>query len=254
MHDGLHVQVINLDDSEDRLANILTLLAAAGLDFVRCPAVDGRGQTTLPGYVPMLAWLWFGKTLSGGEVGCYLSHLRAARAFLDSGLPFGLVLEDDATPEPGFAAALDALLGVLEAGRAPGWRLIHLGSAVQANYRHDLADLGHGVTLAACTDFPLASHAMLWSREGAASFLDRGRRVMGTVDNWMRTDMAVHGGGLCLVPPQATQGVAPSIIGAQEGIYDGKDKRGWFKLRATQRSRWRRWRGARRVARGSAAD
>ena len=45
------------------------------------------------------------------EVGCYLSHLRALKAFLDSDAAFGIILEDDAGLSTGYLDLIQRLLG-----------------------------------------------------------------------------------------------------------------------------------------------
>ena len=94
---GLATFLINLDGSDDRLAGATALLNGIGLPFERLAAFDGRGipADRLPDYDPQECRRRFGRHLSGGEVGCYQSHLAAARRFLASDARFGLVLEDD---------------------------------------------------------------------------------------------------------------------------------------------------------------
>ncbi|WP_138469458.1 glycosyltransferase family 25 protein [Poseidonocella sp. HB161398] len=254
MHAQLHVQVINLEGSRDRLAAASAHLEAAGLEFERCPAFDGRGKAPreLPGYYPPLDTLWNGTRLSGGEVGCYLSHLDAARRFLESGKSYGLVFEDDMHLTPAFPAVLEALLSELDAGRLPGWRLINLGATVKPNFRRSKWPLAteDGIELCDCFDFPLFMHGLLWSREGAERFLRRGSLILGTVDNWTRTDCAIHGHGYCLsVPIVLQQSTAGSIIETQPeriALWQQGGKSGWWKFRSTWRSRWRRYWGMRR--------
>lgn len=253
MHPNLHVQVINLEGSVTRLAVAAEQLAAAGVAFERCPAVDGRGKAArdLPGYHPPLDILWNGTRLSGGEVGCYLSHLAAARRFLASGKSYGLVFEDDLYLTEAFAPVLQALLTQLDAEALPGWRLINLGGTVKPNFRRETFSLEPSgrYDLCDCYDFPLLAHALLWSREGAERFLQRGSLILGTIDNWTRTDLAVHGHGYCLAEPIVLQRSEGSIIESQaerQQLWQKGRKSGWWKLRSTWRARWRRYWGMRR--------
>ncbi|WP_366525747.1 glycosyltransferase family 25 protein, partial [Planktotalea sp.] len=39
-----------------------------------------------------------GRDVNGGEIGCYFSHIRALENFLETGAPYGFVLEDDMLP------------------------------------------------------------------------------------------------------------------------------------------------------------
>ncbi|WP_193143172.1 MULTISPECIES: glycosyltransferase family 25 protein [unclassified Meridianimarinicoccus] len=248
-------QVINLDSSVDRLATARSQLAAQGLPFSRTPAFDGRGKSAseLPRYSPLRARLWFGRTLTGGEVGCFLSHRTCAERFLDSNAFAGLVLEDDLQLGDSFAEDLAATVDGLRNGAAPGWRLVNMGHALKANQpRRQVLTLPHGQSLFLGADFPLTTLALLWSREGAERFLNKARLVTGTVDNWLRSDMAVHGGGLFADPP-LVHPVGTSVINTEIGAADIQKvgvgpRKGWYGYRSRQRSRWRRGLGERRLA------
>lgn len=90
--------VINLDQSTERMYSIEKQAAKIGISLNRVPAILGRAvnlsQTNSVdpnGYA-----LRHGRNINVNEVGCYLSHLCALRAFLDSDALFGIILEDDA--------------------------------------------------------------------------------------------------------------------------------------------------------------
>ncbi|MBE3639691.1 glycosyltransferase family 25 protein [Mangrovicoccus algicola] len=250
-------QVINLDDSTDRMSHAAGQMAAAGLDFSRCPGIDGRGRSWarfLPLYIPPLNYLWFGRHLTGGELGCYMSHLRAARAFLKSGARYGLVFEDDCVLQPEFRETLHSLVDALEAGACPGWRLINLGKLPHKPEIHTapmrpLAGVAEQHLLR-CYDFPLTLHGVMWSRRGALDFLLRGWLVMGTVDNWLRSDLAIFGGGYCLSVPIVRQRQRESVICSEPGADEIRQatgrKQGWWKTRSQVRARNRRLWGMRR--------
>lgn len=248
MLENVFIQVINLDGSADRLASAQAQLQAQGLAFQRLPAFDGRGKPPrdLPRYRPWRALLWFGRPLTGGEVGCFLSHRNAAEAFLRTGLPYGLVFEDDILLSADFTMALAAVLAHLASGRFPGWRLVNLGR--QVGLPDDALPLAEVRTpearrqLCACLDFPLSARALLWSRAGAGRFVERARLATGTVDNWLRSDLAVHGGGYCLAPPLVGAMPLESTINSEAGaerIQQTGRKAGWWWLRSKWRGEWR---------------
>ena len=83
----LAVFVINLDARPDRLAFVADQLDREGLEFTRIAAFDGRkvDPGLIPEYDAPRAKSWFGRELTGGEIGCYISHLRAIDAFLAGG-------------------------------------------------------------------------------------------------------------------------------------------------------------------------
>ena len=102
LHD-IPVFVINLAGSEVRLRSAREQLKEAGLPCNRIEAVDGRGRQPedFPQYDAGEALRHFGRGLKSGEIGCYLSHIAAAQALIDTGAPHGLILEDDFVSLPG---------------------------------------------------------------------------------------------------------------------------------------------------------
>lgn len=109
----MHIFVINLARSEDRRTRILARLAELGLEAEIFDAVDG---STLPlndeRYNGRCRRLMFGKDLTSGERGCAYSHLGVYAAILNRGLPFALVLEDDALLKDDLPAVLSAVANV----------------------------------------------------------------------------------------------------------------------------------------------
>lgn len=116
------VFVINLDRDTARLESARRELAAAGIPFTRVPAVAGEERMAEPGLVDLEGYRIRNRAdrPRGGELGCYLSHIRAMEAFLATGAPMGLVLEDDIALLPGFGEVVAAL------GERDDWDLAKL--------------------------------------------------------------------------------------------------------------------------------
>lgn len=108
----LPVYLINLDRAVQRRETIQVRLAEQGLSYTRIPGVDGRAEEArLLAAVDIPAFRRnMGREVLIGGIGCYHSHLRVWEAFLASGAPHALVLEDDATFGPDFAEAIDLAL------------------------------------------------------------------------------------------------------------------------------------------------
>jgi glycosyl transferase family 25 len=119
---NLHAFVINLPSAVERLRRVTERLDAAGIPHTRVEGVYGPGLVfPHPDFAARRYTLWHGKEPNPREVGCYLGHIAAIRAFLESNAEYGLMLEDDAD----FAPELPALLKEAITARDT-WDLLHL--------------------------------------------------------------------------------------------------------------------------------
>lgn len=210
--------VINLDGSDDRLRSISDKLDSAGMVFARLPAVDGRGLdlSQVADYDAEAALRYMGRTLVGGEIGCYHSHLTAAQAFLASGADYGLILEDDGDPDPGLKPLVEETISFLKS-HDPDWRVVNLG-----NHRLKIATPCHRIVAARNTYtlhqafyFPMTTGAILWSRKGAQAFLQAHGQIFAPVDNYLRHWITRTGGGYAFAPrPVETTEAASDITHA----------------------------------------
>lgn len=209
------VFLINLDGSHDRLHRATLQLAAQEMEFTRVPAFDGRKLTLdqFPDYDHDRAMAYMGRPLRGGEIGCYLSHLTAARQFLATEAPCGLVMEDDLNLVPGFAEAVAQVMDWLSA-RPENWDLIHLSpnrhKIFTAVYGFRAAGQYHDLTRAHY--FPMTTTALIWSRAGARAFVDNHRSIWAPVDNYFRHWQTRADRGLAVWPPLVTTTGAESEI------------------------------------------
>lgn len=199
----LDVQLINLDGSDVRLARATAALQSAGIPFRRLPAFDGRGKRPedLPLYDPAAALRSFGRKLTGGEIGCFLSHLEAARQFLQSGADYGLVLEDDLSiNDPDLAAILSGLLDALPGVLAQkAWHVGNLGRAAP-EMSSPIGPIASGHVLVRAHLFPVTTTAILWSRDGSAGFIRDVQRIDMPVDQWLRCWASAADTGLAVNP------------------------------------------------------
>ncbi len=115
---------INLDRSPERRGFVERQLVNMGLAGERITGIDGaKLPEKVEGIDPDLYRRCHGRTIRSGEIGCYLSHLKALRAFLDSGDHFAVILEDDAVLLPSYKEVLAALTGEKMASR---WDMVKL--------------------------------------------------------------------------------------------------------------------------------
>ncbi|XP_070374737.1 inactive glycosyltransferase 25 family member 3 isoform X4 [Equus asinus] len=126
------VFVISLARRPDRRERMLSSLWEMEISGRVVDAVDGRtlnssilrslGVDLLPGYQDPYS----GRTLTKGEVGCFLSHYSIWEEVVARGLAQVLVFEDDVRFESNFRGRLEQLMEEVEAEKLP-WDLIYLG-------------------------------------------------------------------------------------------------------------------------------
>lgn len=222
--DILHVQLINLDGSDERLASATQYLDGLGLDFERLAAFDGRGRKPdeFREYRSRKAVSFYGRAMTGGEMGCYFSHVMAARAFLKSGARFGLVLEDDLKPEP---EAIESLAGLIDWATETDrkWDMVNLCLAPRRFFTAQQTLPGNRELVAAYY-FPVTTTAVMWSREGAERFLATTNEIYAPLDHFLRRWLSVSGRGLALVPPIFSPSGAQSDLDNEGGAIPARRK------------------------------
>ena len=104
--------VISLAEATDRRERISQLFEEIGLEFKFFDAVDGRQFNVLeqPIYDFDKRLKCFGKHLTGGEIGCLLSHKNIYQHIVENNIDRALVFEDDVILQPDFKAVLKDIL------------------------------------------------------------------------------------------------------------------------------------------------
>ena len=104
------VLVINMDRSHDRLQSITTHLDAQSIPFQRIQAIDGS-KTDLSKLADAEGYRrCHGRDLRASEVGCYVSHLKAMTAFLETSETACVIFEDDARVCDDFIALVSEII------------------------------------------------------------------------------------------------------------------------------------------------
>ncbi len=104
--------MINLDHCEDRLQVVGDRMDALGMPWERVVGVNGREMKDADyvGIDQKGFLLAHGRHIEPGDIGCYLSHVKALQAFLASDDEFGLILEDDVDFEDDFPDLMNTML------------------------------------------------------------------------------------------------------------------------------------------------
>ncbi|MCI5059977.1 MAG: glycosyltransferase family 25 protein [Alphaproteobacteria bacterium] len=181
---SIPVYVISLKGSDDRRARIEREFEAIGLEFEFFDAVDGRGfdVPNHPEYDAARRRRYFGKDLTGGELGCTLSHKHLYQKMVDEGIERALLFEDDVILREGFLAVLKSL----ENCPVPYDMIRFLGSPKLERLKMrpvGLLDDKHWLTRH--SGMPGGTHASLMTLGGAQKVLPHMQRNVFPVDALM---------------------------------------------------------------------
>ena len=142
----MRAYILNLDGAKDRWARLSGAFERIGFPVTRVPGVDG-GKLQLPiaEYAEGRYRRLHGRPTNEREVGCYLSHIAACRAFLETSDEHGLICEDDLVLGPDFPTVLEAVLR-----QRDSWNILRL-TGLSAGQAVPVRHLGGGYAL--CVNF-----------------------------------------------------------------------------------------------------
>ncbi len=215
--------VINLASSPDRMEHARNELAAQQIEAVRVDGFDGR-EIDLDSFTPYddrKARKVMGRSMSGGEIGCYVGHQRALTAFRDSGDDMAIVFEDDITFAKDAAEVLGPLLEWL--GNRSDWHCVNIGTN-RLKITTPLETVA-GADVVRAHYFPMLAHALIWNRAGAQAFLDVAEPIYCPADNMMRQLLTKSDMGLATCRSLVDAGSFDSDISARSGGNRGAFRR-----------------------------
>lgn len=230
--------VINLDAVPERWEHMQRAFAGNSLELVRVPAVSGKElQLPLPEFDEEKFRRRHGRLTNIFEVACYLSHIKAMRAFLESGESHAMICEDDLCPKAG----LDRLLENLSKYQ-DSWNMVRL-SGLKLGKPLRIADLGGGYALSLPFHRFKGTGAYLIDRKAAEAL------VRGLLPMWLPYDHALdrewaHGFTVASVAPfpisQTEEEFASDIQGDAKRHLPGSVRWRWtypYQIR-NELSRW----------------
>lgn len=240
--------VINLARNPERKAAMECLLAASGLDVEFLTAVDGAALDRAG-----LSGSDASTQLSNGELGCYLSHVKAWQRVVQDNLSFALILEDDVDAREHLAS----VCGELE--RLPiEFDMIRL-SSIMPVAGTEVVKLSKEHSLILPHKNPSGAHGYLISRRGAARLLDRFRVPRLPIDKMLDAYWNLDLDILLLDPPAVLiTNAFPSSIDASGARWRRPPRGNWLRrsivlLRQRMAIRLMRHRLLRQLRRGKPA-
>lgn len=216
--------VINLDSVPERWEHMRLAFEGTLFELERVPAVSGKDlRLPIPEFDEEKFRRRHGRLTNIFEVACYLSHIKAMRAFLDSGESHAMICEDDLHPLPGLAVVVESLLK-----RRESWNMVRL-AGLKLGKPLRIAPLGEGYSLSIPFHRFKGTGAYLIDRKAA------GELVNGLLPIWLPFDHALDrewAYGFAIAS------VAPFPISQTEEEFDS-DIQGNAQRRLPDAIRWR---------------
>lgn len=213
--------VISLPEAAQRREFMKAQLEKLGIAFDFFDAVDGRGfdVPNYPAYAKFRRRAFFGKDLTGGEIGCLLSHREIYERMVEQGIKRAVVFEDDAILHEDLPRVIEALLR-----HTDKFDLVRfLGSEKVARLEQKIVmPITGEYTLNRLCSTPGGAHAYLITLDGAKKLLAQMRCNYLPVDTLMGHVWVTGVRGFIVQP-----GVAVHDLAQESFIGDARfDKRG----------------------------
>lgn len=231
------VVVISLAHARERREGVTGELGRQALDFRFFDAVEGaRLGAWPPEYDRTRRMREYGRDLSPGELGCFLSHRAIWRECVAKRQDF-LVLEDDFRVAGDLHAVLHAVAAITES-----WDFIRLsGDRQQRRIAVPIRTFGSFTVVEELSE-SLLTTAYLVNPQGAAKLLRRSERFWLPVDNFMEKRYAHGVRSLSVLPYPIAHLPVVSTIGdraVRDKPLGWRARRLWFRsLHDVQRYAW----------------
>jgi glycosyl transferase family 25 len=218
---NINFYVINLDRSTERLELISSQLSNQKINVKRIPAIDGIEINIDKEADDSMCKSEMGRSIQPGEVGCFLSHIKALETFISSKSDFAVILEDDAIIQSEFYIRIKALCNFLVTNQYSKLFAINLGPS-DYKYTTKIKSLANFELLRAHR-FPMLATGILWTREGAALVLSHKGKVKYPYDNYLRILLTNNSNGMSVKPALVKAAEVSSDIEARS-ITKGRSK------------------------------
>lgn len=211
--------VLNLKHRTDRRLGIHDRLINMGLTPIFIEAVNGRSPELAEVIQPVVTRTG----MNPGEVGCYLSHIKAWQHLLDSEDDEALVLEDDCLLDPALPQVLEALQHHTEA-----LHVVRLSALCKLVGRH-VCQLTADHVLICSTKNPSGTQGYYCTKAGAAMLLKHISKINCAIDTEMDRYWQWGGQILALKPSVIYQDRSSSSdIGLEARVQPRKKDKNWF--------------------------
>ena len=156
------VLLFNLKGSYERLESVRNMLYAEQINWRLMPAVDGRhGMPERDyDYDEAAAIIRHDRPLTAGEIGCYLSHIKALQMFLEGSAQYAEMLEDDINIPTGTFTRLHAIATMLNDNYGDKWDCVNFGSSQRPGFQTTVFT-ENGIEVRRSTYMPLSTTGLM---------------------------------------------------------------------------------------------
>lgn len=171
--------VINLDERPDKFKNAEDQLIAQQFTCERISAIRGSNLSedeVQSSYDSTLNKQKYMKSLSLGEIGCYLSHRAAWQKIVDEKLDFAIILEDDCKLETTFKDVPQAI------SKLRNWDYIKLTGPRGKKKIQERLSISNGFSIAHYNKVPISTPGQVVSLKGAQALLKHSKPFFRPVD------------------------------------------------------------------------
>lgn len=174
----IQVFVISLERSKERRAKVAEQLNKTGIEWKFLDAVDGYALPAMPpSYQKAKVKRLQGYELTPGEVGCFLSHIKAWELCVQNQLTT-FVFEDDFLVNSNLEDVIDDLLV-----NADQWNLVRLSGIYETN--HEILMQRSGYALVKNLGEPCGTAAYMVQPEAAKILLGNATDIYEPVDHYL---------------------------------------------------------------------
>jgi len=207
--------LINLDSSKERLQKSSEALKERNIKYCRVAAIDGRSSRIdeFPEYNDSAARKFMGRSLLGGEIGCFLSHLTCLKSFIESKQQYAAIFEDDIIISPSAVPIIEFAIKnhkKCELISGNNWEVFSLCASRLKIYTKYMYIGEHRIVQSHY--FPMRCTGLLWSREGAQSFVKEFEKIDAPYDVYLRRWVGIRDNALAVYPAVVTHADAGSDI------------------------------------------
>ncbi|MFT4432070.1 glycosyltransferase family 25 protein [Caballeronia sp. 15715] len=174
---GTHFVCISLERARERRALMARQFQAHGIDVQFFSGIEPRSPADAINESDFSARMRrYGRPMSEGEIGCYLSHREVWKQLVDSGDDAWCIMEDDIALRSGFVATVWEL-----ASNRDHWDVVRL-MGLNRNERIPYAKLPSGTQLMWMDRQPVGLQCYMLTRAGAAALLAHTHKIVHAID------------------------------------------------------------------------